>query len=101
MAARAFTEQGLAIMERGASDEVERLCAEVRRLYAEEDSRARTEEAAYTLISSAHQQLHGAARTLEGALKMLSPTPEPTRQDQPARKVPPTLGGGMSNQQES
>lgn len=78
-------------MVHDAEDEqARRIVLEVRRLYAEEDARAKTEGAVYSLLSSAHQQLHGAARTLEGALRIIAPPQEApqTAQTEPQRKRP-------------
>jgi hypothetical protein len=65
-------------MERGASGEVEELCAEVRRLYAVEEATQNAGPALNALMSATHQQLHAAARTLESAIRLNAP-PEATQ----------------------
>lgn len=90
---RAFDEQRLWVMNEGASGEVEELVREVRRLYAEEEARAKGEAALFTLLSSAHQQLHAAARTLETALRMAAPPQEPPKAaEEQQRRRPRMLG---------
>jgi capsule polysaccharide export protein KpsE/RkpR len=89
---RAFDDRRLWVMNEGASGEVEDLVAEVRRLYAEEEARARGEAAMLTLLSSAHQQLHAAARTLEMALRVNAPQEPPKAAEEPQRRRPRMLG---------
>jgi hypothetical protein len=86
---RAFDEAQLRALETGASDEVARLCAEVRRLYAAEDAAQNSIPAVVALLSATHQQLHAAARTLESAARMISPQQEkPRTSSEPQRKRP-------------
>jgi hypothetical protein len=77
---RAFSDQALSTMERGAAPEVKRLCVEVRRLYAAEDAAQNNASALIALLSATHQQLHAAARTLESAIRLNTPPQEPPGQ---------------------
>lgn len=90
---RALTDEQLFHVEQDGSPEVRQVCGELRRLYAEEGAREKGEAALFTLLSSAHQQLHAAARTLEMGLRMIAPQEPPKPADDGRRRMPPVMGG--------
>lgn len=89
---RAFDDHQLRILETGAPEEVERLCAEVRRLYAAEDAAQVRMDSLLALMIGSHQQLQATGRTLESALRLLSPPQPSSPPSEPQRKRPRVMG---------
>jgi hypothetical protein len=90
---RAFGEEQLRTLETGAPEEVERLCAELRRLYAAEDAQQAKTESLVALLGATHQQLQSTGRTLESALRLMVPpqSRQATTQQGDGRKRPRML----------
>jgi hypothetical protein len=92
---RAFTDEQVEQLVRDAEDEqARRIPLELRRLYAAEDAAQNNAPALFALLTATHQQMHAAARTLEGAMRLIAPpqsTPTAPLQE-PPKKRPRVLG---------
>jgi hypothetical protein len=82
---RAFTEQQLDVLAKGAPEEVERLVGEVRRLYEAEDRQAQLNGALAAMLGGMFQRLQGECRAVEATMRMLMPA-APTQQQKSKAK---------------